>query len=710
MRRQTVSQLFSGSGSTQYEVPIYQRRYVWDTENWKTLWTDIEKTAKKMLAGKPKNHFIGTIVTYPDQNRIPFQKHQIIDGQQRLITFQIIFCVIRDLCKKHSNGLTNIKEAADNRVRNEDPNCNPPEARYKLLPTMYDRYEFLAVVDPESTEYAQFKLPDCEDNAKHPIHKAYFYFYKAIKTYVDGNHDTHKAMIQLFNSITSDFKFSPTDLEKSDDPENIFAALNATGKMLYEFDYLRTDLFLRVKDRNTIREIYNENWAQFDKEDWSTEKLEKFLECFLMAKLGPTDFRGNRLFHDVYKGEYHAKLRDELDPHNEKDFEDTNPEFLRKEFEELAKYAKTYQELENSNTYSGGKMQFYKDLSTYENEDNYNSGLRSQQDRNITCVQSFILHLVHEVKISNKDLNKVFEILESFTARRLLVDTAIGSYAYEKINTFFSYLSSNSREFTVDNLVHFLTEEGKRKWITNTEVERRFRQSGNREQGAGSYFQNSLLFTECYIFYRIESWMRKEAGESQLYFKEFPDIQRRMLDSAMLPKFAWASLGNATVLAKFRTEMGGISQFEEEKAILTEPSNAFLMLNQEICSYPDNNNWNLSAVKDREKKLLGRFFQIWPDTQTILSEQPAIYPPELKFIPQPKYKTRSTSVHQGKIKAWLGSYGVIEYDDFQQRIVVTSSDFQDKRHPIEKDQKVEFEIVETAKRQRSVAKNIRRVK
>ena len=645
MRRQTVSQLFSGSGSTQYQVPIYQRRYVWDTENWETLWTDIENTTKKMLARESKDHFIGTIVTYPDQNRIPFQKHQIIDGQQRLITFQIIFCVIRDLCKLHPNGLTNIMKAADNRVRNEDPNCNPPEARYKLLPTTFDRCEFLAIVDPENPEYTKYKLPECEEDAKHLIHKAYFYFQRMIADHVKENHQNIES---LFLSITTHFKFSPIDLEKSDDPQNIFAALNATGKMLYEFDYLRTDLFLRVERgenreavnqyRKAVNQFYHNYWAILDESYWKTERLEQFLKCFLMAKLGPMDFQGKRLFHDVYKGQYHAKLRAKLNPRNEKEFEDISSEFLRQEFEELTEYAKTYLKLEDSTEYPGSKMQFYKDLGTYKNRDNNNSGIKFQHDLNITCVQSFILYLVHEVKISSKDLNTVFEILESYTARRFLVDTAIGSHAYDRINDFFKGLSSEKYKFTVESLVDFLTTRKTGKWITDDEVRERFRSSGNREQGAGDYFQNSLEFTECYLLYRIENLIRNDEKRNPLCFQDFPDTQERMLNSRKLGK-AWASLGNKT----FRT--GGdrprFNSFLPQKKLLEAPDNAKLMLNQKIC---DNSDWGPSEIWQRQQDLLDYFRRIWRPLDEII-KTPAVKSPKSK-VSKPKVEPRWVSMIQ----------------------------------------------------------------
>ena len=84
---QTISLLFSEKN--QYKIPRYQRRYVWNMINWETLWQDIIQ----LTHNQDDTHFAGTIITYVEKGMVT----EIIDGQQRLTTFQIILCVLRDL-------------------------------------------------------------------------------------------------------------------------------------------------------------------------------------------------------------------------------------------------------------------------------------------------------------------------------------------------------------------------------------------------------------------------------------------------------------------------------------------------------------------------------------------------------------------------------------------------------------------------------------
>lgn len=84
---QQIQQLFSGQ--KRYRVPRYQRRYVWRNENWEALWRDLTQLSDG------RKHFTGSIITKSDGH--DSGDIIIIDGQQRLITFQIIFRLIQDL-------------------------------------------------------------------------------------------------------------------------------------------------------------------------------------------------------------------------------------------------------------------------------------------------------------------------------------------------------------------------------------------------------------------------------------------------------------------------------------------------------------------------------------------------------------------------------------------------------------------------------------
>src|SRR4029077_11565881 len=85
-------------------VPIYQRHYVWTREKqWEPFWNDIRTKAIECLAGRERrfSHFMGAVVLEArggvSAGRVP--SFQVVDGQQRLTTFQLFLAAARDYAK-----------------------------------------------------------------------------------------------------------------------------------------------------------------------------------------------------------------------------------------------------------------------------------------------------------------------------------------------------------------------------------------------------------------------------------------------------------------------------------------------------------------------------------------------------------------------------------------------------------------------------------
>src|SRR5512139_691866 len=85
------------------EVPLFQRQYVWGQErHWEPLWEDLQRKFSEYLDGRKDApvHFLGAMVL--DQKQTPtghVERRQIIDGQQRLTTLQVVLAAFRDFCR-----------------------------------------------------------------------------------------------------------------------------------------------------------------------------------------------------------------------------------------------------------------------------------------------------------------------------------------------------------------------------------------------------------------------------------------------------------------------------------------------------------------------------------------------------------------------------------------------------------------------------------
>lgn len=84
----TLERIFNGY-QTKYSVPDYQRDYSWKSDQVEELWSDIITSRKNNT-----EYFMGTIVLNADSTQ---DQYEIVDGQQRLSTFTLLFSVIASI-------------------------------------------------------------------------------------------------------------------------------------------------------------------------------------------------------------------------------------------------------------------------------------------------------------------------------------------------------------------------------------------------------------------------------------------------------------------------------------------------------------------------------------------------------------------------------------------------------------------------------------
>ena len=88
-----VGEIFSPS--FMFKIPIYQRNFSWNYDDFDVLFEDI---AESMDTGQ-RQYFLGSILIQETKSKNLFE---VVDGQQRLTCLAILFAVIRDSLKDES--------------------------------------------------------------------------------------------------------------------------------------------------------------------------------------------------------------------------------------------------------------------------------------------------------------------------------------------------------------------------------------------------------------------------------------------------------------------------------------------------------------------------------------------------------------------------------------------------------------------------------
>ncbi len=253
-------------GDKQFIVPLFQRTYTWDTKQWEILWNDIvELYDLSEDEGKPKTHFMGSIVNLPT-NSVPegVVKYSLIDGQQRLTTVIICLIAVRDLAKlsEDEDVITLSKELHQKFITND---LKKGSELYKVLPTKEDRESFEKLVN--SKPYSQ------ENKSK--IISAYEFFLKKVKKI--SNLEKLKTIICSRLSLVS------ITLDADDNPHLVFESLNSKGEPLSPADLIRNYFFMCM-DRDKQDEIHEEAWKPM--QDKLKGYLTEFIRHFLMREGG----------------------------------------------------------------------------------------------------------------------------------------------------------------------------------------------------------------------------------------------------------------------------------------------------------------------------------------------------------------------------------------------------------------------------------------
>lgn len=412
-----------------YEVPLYQRQYVWDQNNqWEPLWEDISRKLREgfMKEDGAPPHFLGAIVVDQEPTRMgELKRHLIIDGQQRLITFQVFLSALRDFSK--SKNYDELAVELDKFIFNEGMMANPDQERYKVWPSERDIHIFHDVIETRSLEGLIKKYPlvrrkyQRQPDPRPLIVDAYLYFFDKISEFFNEPvEDSSGNTISLADKLTVAFhvlgkalQVVVIELSQADDAQVIFETLNARGEPLLPSDLLRNFIFLRArKDGLKTSQVYESYWKDFDEEFWRNEitqgrttrpRSDLFMQHFLASQT-TRDISVKHLYAE-YKN---WALKEHPFP------------TVQKELEAIVSYRKSFKRLIDPQL-----------------EDPISHLARTLKLFDMTTAYPPLMVLLSD-NLNNKDLNEVGKILESYLMRR-----AILNLSNKNLNRIFLGLASN---------------------------------------------------------------------------------------------------------------------------------------------------------------------------------------------------------------------------------------------------------------------------
>jgi hypothetical protein len=273
----------------QWVVPVYQRHYEWEIgedRQLPKLWEDLKDEALERLdARTPFPHYFGAIIYSEPQNQAfgAIRRRFLIDGQQRITTFQLVLAAIREVARHHK--IERLISVVDAYLFNEkSPSMiNADRERFKLWPSAYDRslYQHIAEHPPGKLRHLQrsfyYKNGSLIKGQAPNLLRAYHFLFDTIAAFVaertTEEHETAERVLEaVLAGFLDGFQVVLIHLDQNDDAQEIFASLNGLGKPLSPFDLIRNDVFHRARKTGEDDEkLFDERWKTFEDRFWTEQ-------------------------------------------------------------------------------------------------------------------------------------------------------------------------------------------------------------------------------------------------------------------------------------------------------------------------------------------------------------------------------------------------------------------------------------------------------
>ncbi|MDB9375114.1 DUF262 domain-containing protein [Nodularia sphaerocarpa] len=254
-----------------YSVPVFQREYVWQSSNVEKLLQDIvyELYDEEDLK-EDTEYFLGSIVVFRDTDRT----YQLIDGQQRLTTIYLIFCIIRDSLAEYSQQ----SKALESLISgvSQDLTTGDDINKYRLsLQYDSDTAGLLEAIANNTIKWNERSKYGSSSSDK--ILEAY----DLIKEFIEEKFISNSQALKQFSSALSNkIKLIRIETPNLKNALKVFETINDRGVGLTSIDLLKNYLFI-----STSRDKQNNS-------DWHKLKLkwDKLMKTLYKHKEAPLRF------------------------------------------------------------------------------------------------------------------------------------------------------------------------------------------------------------------------------------------------------------------------------------------------------------------------------------------------------------------------------------------------------------------------------------
>ena len=594
-----------------YVVPDYQRKYVWEQEKqWEPLLDDVLNLADQ--AAKParrsgdepravRPHFMGSIVLIPvEDTSSQLPTLAIVDGQQRLLTLQLMLNAARQECDAHDQDVTEqLKALVRNRPQDRDDNADHD---FKMWPT--DEIDQLAF------RHSMRKELSIAEYQKERIVQAHAWFAAQIGRWLDERPRTRKRRAAaLCLALSERLQLAVVKLDAEDDEQIVFETLNSRGTELGTFDLAKNFLLSEARKQGVDPDFVSKKLRLLENREgqpnrwWSQEigsgrarrpHIDAFLHHWLAMETTA----------DIPLAQTFGQFR--------KHVSRTRAGQIEKVVNEFVDFADKYQELRTADQYR-----------------QFGDFVRRWKVLHADVFTPLILWLWANGG-SNRRVRRAYGHIESYLVRRLIC--SLDTRGYGAITRQLLKNVQDDRSRPVDEVIaELLSEKGSRRerWPTDSDVRDALRNgkllgpvSAGRAQmilkaieqsfpsspfsGSGAKLDKRRGLTIEHVMpqdWQTPSWPEPDpslAGKDETAER----ARDRLIDS----------IGNLTLVSKDLNSRLGRAPWTRKSELYLQDKEK-LALNRDLLR-PDRSRtpsvWDEEQIQKRSERLAKRVIEIWP--------------------------------------------------------------------------------------------------
>jgi uncharacterized protein with ParB-like and HNH nuclease domain len=265
----TIKKVF-GDSDSYYYVPDYQRPYSWGDEQIEQMWDDINSAMK---AGD-KNYFLGPMILIRTPNGF-----EIVDGQQRLTTLTILFCVIRDL---YLEKLKERDKELANRIKDSIKSLVDDKYRLRLITQLNYQNEFEQEI-LKGVNFSKVLRTQKEKRENSFLNAALIFKEKLEDLKKEGGIDS---ILNFVRYLLENVVVITIVCSNQEYAVRLFQVLNTRGLDLAPADLIKSSLYKRLDE--TKKEQFNCTWREVEmlskQMGESLDNLFTYYEYYLLAR------------------------------------------------------------------------------------------------------------------------------------------------------------------------------------------------------------------------------------------------------------------------------------------------------------------------------------------------------------------------------------------------------------------------------------------